>query len=226
MLFNMNWTDSIGRIHDKPTNGINPSSGNGWIYSAVYKKLGGELKLDDEAGKFCALNLVRNPPPYQEGQSPISRDEILGLAYLGYLKPEHLKGWSYSPYPTPKFNIIKLFKQASALVKWKETWQEKKLVLMHRNTFWKEGYDQIYRFAFSVPYSDRHFILQCWGKYNIFWHLVHKLLLRKPSTDRSGRQIRWLKTGEDLEALVNYHPANSPISLLAKEKLAHVPSRT
>ena len=33
------YTDKYGRYHDKPTDGVNPSSNNGWIYTAYAKYL-------------------------------------------------------------------------------------------------------------------------------------------------------------------------------------------
>jgi hypothetical protein len=213
----MKWKDSAGRIHDRPTDGENPSSDNGWLYTAVLKKLTGvkPVGLDDHSAMYCCYNLVRHPPQFtNRPYVPISRDEILGLAYLGYLKPQHLNGWNFSPYELPRLNPIKLFKQASKLVNWKETWKQKTLVLMHRNTFWQQGFDQMYRFAFSVPYSDRHFILKCWGKYNPIWHLVHIIESRKQPENRSSRQIRFLKTGKDKDAVRNYYGDEHPMSKL------------
>ena len=89
----MTYIDKYGRYHHKPTDGINPSSGNGWIYTAYAVKLGlpvNKYKLN-ECFKLCSQNgiLIRNP---NMETSPISRDEILGLAKLGLLKPKVIKG--------------------------------------------------------------------------------------------------------------------------------------
>jgi hypothetical protein len=208
----MIYTDKYGRIHDKPTDGVNHSSGNGWIYSALAVFLGVPLELDKEGAKWCAENLSRHPYVTTVGAdtSPISRDEVLGLAYLGYLKPEHLKGWSFSPFPIPSFNPIKLFKQAYSLVDWKTK------TLKHRTTFWKTGCDQIYRFAFSVPLSDRHFLNKCWGRYNPFWHLVHVLAMYKQPTHRTSRMLRFLKTGKDVDAVANYFGEGHPLTTASR----------
>lgn len=90
--------------------------------------------------------------------------------------------------------------------------------MKHRNTFWQQSYDQIYRFAFSVPWSDRHTILRINRRYNLWWHLMHIILNRK-TDNRSGRQLYWFKTGKDIEGVINYHNPESPITILAKEKL-------
>lgn len=192
------FTDKFGRVHDKPTDGVNPSSNNGWYYSAVVDKLGLAVNIDMEAAKKCAEELVRHPIPV-ENCPPISREEIMGLAYFGALKPHHLKGWNFSPYPVPKFNLVETIKQANSCV---ESYRPFKL--KHRNTFWQQGYSQLYRFAFSVPFSDRHFLNKCWGRYNLFWHIVHILTLRKQPENRSSRMVRYLKTGQDQESVINY----------------------
>lgn len=188
------FTDQYGRIHDVETNGIHSSSDNGWLYSAVAKKVGVEINLNPSAAEYCAENLERHPMtvanrPYV----PMSRDEILGLAYLGYLKKHHLKGWNFSPYPLPKLNPVKLVQQL---------WRIRK---EHRTFFWRNNLDQVYHVAFMVPLQDRHFLLQQWGEYNFFYHFIHILDSLRSPTDRSSRQIRFLKTGKDKAGVVNYY---------------------
>jgi hypothetical protein len=226
--FAMNYTDRYGRIHDAPSLNGESSSDNGFFYSAVYKKLGGKVTIDPAVLKYCAENLQRHPATVtnRDMQIPISRDEILGLEYLEPGSTKVLeRGWSFSPYKVPAFNPFKLASQVFKLINWSKFKSLSSLLddkidpLKHRNTFWKEGYDQIYRFAFSVPISDRHTILQINGKYSMFWHLVHKLTHASKSKNRSVRQLNWFKTGKDLEGVVNYHDAASPIHILAKEKL-------
>jgi hypothetical protein len=205
------YKDKWGRVHDKPKKeGSDYPSGNPWIYSAIATKLGESLTLTDSVGEICATRLVRHPDIYEYGSamSPISRDEILGLAHLGFLKPEHFKGWSYSPFVIPKFNLLDTLRQAYNLVDWKTR------TLKHRTTFWKEGYSQIYRFAFSVPFQDRHFINKCWGRYNPLWHLIHIIAHRKQPEHRTSRLLRYLKTGQDKEAVANYFGEQHPLSKL------------
>lgn len=205
------YTDKWGRLHDKPQKvGGGYPSGNPWIYSAIAVKLGYMPVIQEGVGETCADRLVRHPDIFEYGQkmSPISRDEILGLAYLGYLKPEHLDGWNYSPFPLPKFSLFDTLRQAYNLVDWKTR------TLKHRTTFWKEGYSQIYRFAFSVPFQDRHFLNQQWGRYNPIWHLIHVLAHRKQPEHRTSRLLRYLKTGQDKEAVANYFESQHPLSKL------------
>ena len=90
--------DSYGRLHHKPCiNGV-PSSNNGWMYTAYADKL---LTIDlDRNGLIECFNkciikdardnrsfVIRSPG---KDLPPMSRDEILGMAALGLLKPTHL----------------------------------------------------------------------------------------------------------------------------------------
>lgn len=187
-----NYQDQWTRYHDKPTDGINPSSNNGAIYTAYAVKLG--LPVNEtllyECFKDCVkqrsdgqLYTIRSPDKLTP---PQSRDEILGMAALGFLQPCHLDGWSFSPYSIPKFSVVELIKQVIELKG------------QHRNYFWKNNLDQIYRFAFSVPIQDRAFILECWGETKSLRYLFYKgvaLLDSKFGTPKNG--IPWLKYGGD-----------------------------
>lgn len=88
-----NYFDKWKRVHDKPCIGEEPKSNNGWIYTAYLKKIGYQVDLmslstcfrqckqiNPETGE---LYLVRSP--YKD-YPPMSRDEILGMVYLGFLK--------------------------------------------------------------------------------------------------------------------------------------------
>jgi hypothetical protein len=205
------YQDQWGRYHDKPCKDGEPSSGNGWIYSAYAAKAG--LPLNDtllnecfrdciakrEDGKVC---FTRHP----EGrftEVPISRDEILGMAALGLLRKGHLNGWSFSPYPLPRFRLIMLIKQA------KEAYGK------HRNYLWLNGLQQLYRFAYSVPLQDRYFLLT---NSNIESNVVAKAfywayakvqsLVTKP---KNG--IHWLKHGgeKNKEIMKAEFPADHPL---------------
>lgn len=184
------YTDMWGRLHHKPTDGISPSSGNGWIYTAYYHKAGGKLDFTIlyECFKDCVkqhkngqLFTTRSPDKLTP---PQSRDEILGLAHLGFLKPSHLNGWNFSPFPLPRFSIIKLVKQL---------WECKG---KHRNYFWQNQLSQVYHVAFSVPLQDRAFMLECWGETKSLRYFFYKavaVLDSKIGKPKNG--IGWLKYG-------------------------------
>jgi hypothetical protein len=198
----MSFQDKDGMYHDKQCIDSQPSSNNGWIYTAYAHKakLSYNQILVFETFKKCkmpnkdlphGIYLIRTP---YRACPPISRDEILGMAALGFLKPHHLDGWNFSPYPLPKFNLITAIKQFLELRG------------KHRNYFWQNNMNQVYRFAFSVPLQDRHFILSKWGKFNLFYWAVAKIdSLFKP---KSG--MDWLKYDKGLDVMKEEFPEDHP----------------
>lgn len=184
------YQDQWTRYHDKPTDGINPSSNNGGVYTAYAVKSGlsvDRLKLKECFDLCCKETanghsyLIRNP---NKELPPISRDEVIALAYLGFLKPSHLNGWNFSPYPLPKFSLVELVKQLLELRG------------KHRNHFWQNNFSQVYHVAFSVPLQDRAFLLECWGETKSLRYFFYKgiaMLDAKFGKPKNG--IHWLKYG-------------------------------
>lgn len=228
----LTYQDKWGRFHDKPCYDGKYSSNNGWTYSSYAQKVGLELNYFSlqECFNQCLNNgkFVNRSP--NDPTPPPSREEILGLASLGFLKPQHLNGWNFSPRPIPKFNAIKLLQQLWQLrpsIGKKYRWEDgediydgRTLVWKHRNYFWENNLDQIYRFAFSVPLVDRHFLNQQWGEFCPFYWFIAKCdsLLGKESG------IRYLKYSDEASskrkvklalAMVKEFPEDHPI----REKL-------
>lgn len=214
-----NYIDIYGRYHHKVVTVANPTpSGNGWIFTAYAAKLNLPLNLSqlEKGFKACKqvnevnghLYFIRNP---NSVTSPISRDEILGMSALGLLQPRHLYDWNFSPYTMPRFSLFKLAKQLLELA---PTLVGKTLEYKHRNYFWQNNLDQIYRFAFSVPVTDRAFILEKWGKLSLLnpVHLFYiaaakldKLFTKKPNG------ISWLKYGIGKKEMGQEFPEDHPI---------------
>ena len=204
--------DSWGRVHDKICKEGKPSSNNGWIYTAYLQKSEHELEYDklERCFRECKqidptsglFYLTRSPHKFEP---PISRDEILGMAALGLLKPRHLNGWNFSPYVVPKFNIVRLiFQVIEARNK-------------HRNYFWNNKLDQLYRFAFSVPIQDRAFLLESFGETKSFMYLFYKSIAfidSKFSNPKNG--IHWLKYGgeERKKIMQQEFPEDHPLRQL------------
>jgi len=57
----VSFTDKYERVHDQEVEDGKPSSDHGWFYSAVYKRLGGQLNLDLDTLKVCVEKLKRHP---------------------------------------------------------------------------------------------------------------------------------------------------------------------
>lgn len=211
-----NYQDKYGRYHHKPCIDGEPSSNNGWLYTAYLNKLK-PINLLREQLASCYRQCVQQDEhsgrlyiersPYKS-LPPMSRDEILGIAALKLLRPSHIKGMNFSPRPIPRFNP---FKFAAQLWELRPTLLSDgtggyELEFKHRNYFWENNLDQLYRFAFSVPLTDRHFILKQWGKFNLFYWAIAKI--DSLSSKRSG--IRYLKYDKDLAAMLEEFPEDHP----------------
>ncbi len=213
-----NYIDKYGRVHNKPVTDSDPyPCNNAWIYSALFEKAGGSLDALAMSYAFieCSVPALKRNPG--ESRIPISRDEILGMSALGFLYPHHLNKWSFSPFPIPRFSAIKLLKQL---------WQLRPslvsdgvggyvLVYKHRNYFWQNNLDQIYRFAFSVPLTDRHFILKNWSKPS---HVFYAALAKLDSLGKKKNGISYLKYGKGREEMLLEFPKDHPIQQLLTEK--------
>jgi hypothetical protein len=213
-----NYIDKYGLYHHKAVINGEPSSNNGWIYTAYAQKVGcpiSELDLhlcfqNCEVYSPEKAGYILNRLPGKTSV-PISRDEILGMTALGVLNLETSRsfdGWNFSPYPLPPFSLIKFVKQLWELkprgfplslaypveFRWK-----------HRNYFWQNNLDQLYRFAFSVPLQDRHFMLKKWGKFS--WlkpsHLFYATVAKVDSKFGKASGIRFLKYGTDIGEFIN-----------------------
>ncbi len=199
-----NYQDKYGRYHHKPCINGEPSSNNGYIYTAYADKLG--LPLNDSELQFCFNKCVNEHNTFilrspGKGLPPMSRDEILGAAALGLLKARNLQGWSFSPRPIPRFNLFKLIAQLLE-VRGK-----------HRNYFWENNLDQLYSFAFSVPIQDRDFILDNTDKkVNVFAALFYSAVATIDKWVNEPSGITWLKYGKGLEEMKSEFPADHPIN--------------
>jgi hypothetical protein len=198
--------DRNGFLHDAPVNEAgDESSDNKFFYTAIGIKNGMSLTFDKHHTTYCAYHRVRHMPPTHRPYVPISRDEILGLVELGYgkdlfYKNDKFQGWNFSPYPLPRLNPLLILKQANDCI---ESYRPFKL--KHRNTFWKQGYSQMYHLAFSVPLSDRDYINQKLGRFrNPIYRFIAWLDKRKRSDNRSSRNIQNFKYGGDIGAIHNY----------------------
>lgn len=224
-----NYLDQYSRYHNKPvTDTDSVPTNNGWIYTAYYQKAYGSLpdyrkNIDCfvECRSFQPKRILRSPGKINP---PISRDEILGLVSLSLVIPVHLNGWNFSPYPIPAFSLTKLLSQVwelrpkFALVDFPGfTIKLPDIQFRHRNYFWKNNLDQLYRFAFSVPLQDRAFILQKWGTFR-WYKPSHAFYAAISGVDKGlgwfkPTAIRWLKYGEERNKaeMLKEFPEDHPI---------------
>jgi len=225
--------DKYGRLHDKPCKDGEPSSNNGFIYSAYAKKLGLEINIPPEFCTICAIDYVRHPRYVKQDQVPMSRDEILGLAYLGYISDKLVNGgWSFSPFPLPRLNPLKLLSQLWQLRPIygrvdgvSERLPRRELIWKHRNYFWENNLDQVYHIAFSVPVTDRAFILECWGETKSLRYFFYKTIAWVDSKLPKENGIRWLKYGKSLEGMQKEFPEDHPLNKYTSKSMADLFAR-
>lgn len=201
----MIYHDKYGRIHNKPVTESNPyPCNNAWLYTAYYGEVTEKYMPVYEAYEDCTQTgvLYRNP---LQATPPVSRDEVLGLVYLGYLGCLTRNGWDFSPYRIPPCNFFKLVSQL---------WEARN---QHRNYFWENKLDQIYRFAFSVPIQDRYFILEINKEFKWYKpsHLFYKAVAYFDSKG-SPSGLRYLKYGGEAnkKAMLEEFPEDHPIRKL------------
>jgi hypothetical protein len=248
-----NYKDQYGRYHNKPVTDTDPvPTNNSWLYTAYTRKVGlpvDNLKIKDCFFNHCHLIqedrnpvLLRNPNKYSP---PFSRDEFLGCVELGLLQNyKTFHGWNFSPYAIPKFSLPKLLSQLWELrpsYHWlskddllelgEDHYNEMKMRLFlrmrftpkHRNYFWQNNLDQLYRFAFSVPLQDRYFILKKWDSFKWYKpsHILY-LTIAKIDAKLSPSGLRWLKYAKTvtwnskkekllIDSMVQEFPADHPI---------------
>lgn len=212
----MNYVDECGLWNVKPVGPDNKPTGNdGWIVTAYAVKCGFKINQElitktwERLKKIGPLPIERLPnkeTPY------CSRDVMLGLGALKLITVDDLiaHDWKFSPKPIPKFDIFKLANQLwqlrPRLVKWK-------IIFAHRNYFWENNLDQIYRFAYSVPLQDRAFYYRIAGRcVPFFYYLIESIDEKLKPGSNSGTLIRWLKYDRqpDTSVWVDYFSIDHP----------------
>lgn len=234
----MNYFDKYNRVHNKPVTLEAPiPSNNSWIFTAYLTEVDGKSRNLKGCFDLCCVEgkFVKRSP--EKFNIPMSRDEVLGATALGLLKPGHLNDWNFSPFPLPRFSPTKLVKQLWEL---RPRLLAKKYITLfeffggnyiklplginiaykHRNYFWQNNLDQLYRFAFSVPVQDRYFILKKWGKFRFYKpsHLFYAAVAKVDSLMPKKSGIKFLKYGgeKNKAAMVKDFPDDHPIVLAVK----------
>jgi hypothetical protein len=223
------YQDKDGRLHHKEVTEANPfPSNNAFIYSAYGRKVGLFINIDKKALSICSMHNLRHLKEDVWPQVPTSRDEVLGLSYLGYTPSELTDTWKFAPddYSIPPFSLSKLITQAKLLLIIQPYYKKVLGIdikmwhfeLSHRNTFWKNKLDQIYRFSFSVPIQDRYSILKWSGRFK-FYLPSHLLYATTSMIDRLGKpsRLNYLKYGgeKNMKEMVGEFTQDHPISIKA-----------
>lgn len=217
------YRDADGFYHDAPVTKANPlPSNNKFIYSAIYyhvaKRVGFGMPTFNTS--LVRVHYDRRVRHLNKEAPPLSRDEIIGMAYLKtqvarqiirddfcYL-PTHLKMPVFNPFALV-YQLIKLW------------WVTRKLQGSEkRNYFWQnKGFEQLFRLpsAFTLPLHDRAFIYRCAGhRIPTIYRWIENYDKKRKAKGRSSASIRAFKYSGDLQNFVNYFPKDHPIVGLIK----------
>lgn len=160
-----NFQDQWTRWHHKESDGINPPSHNGWIYSAYSKYLAPgttEPQLLFECYRQCKRSLY----PVKVDRSPnlikppLSKDEVIGLASLGLLTDNELRNSYYNFCNLDadfdrKLSLSNTIKAIKALFKIRKE---------HRNYAWQQNITETYPLLFKLPPWDIYYIKKLYKK--------------------------------------------------------------
>lgn len=153
-----NYQDKNTMWHDKPVVSGEPSSNNGWIYSAY------SVYLAPKSLNYHKLNTVyiactRSLGPVKIDRlpgmktPPMSKDEIIGLVSLGFLSVKDLEASSWNfcnleGFKHRKLSVIRAWRAAKALYSIKNE---------HRNYVWENNMVDAYPLVFRLAPWDVYY---------------------------------------------------------------------
>jgi len=200
--------------HDKPCVNGEPSSNNGWIYTA-YSKYLAPRTTNHELITMRFNNCVRSYSPLRFDRlpdkihPPVSKDEVIGAVSLGRLSASDLElnHWNFcnlDNYEPKKFTIGNAIKAAKLLYKIRKE---------HRNFVWQNNMTDAYNLTFYLPPEDQYYVLKFFGKRaGILRTIIFYIntLLTLTGKNKSAKMLKWLQL-EDLK-----HPL---LRFINKDKL-------
>lgn len=190
-----------GLYHDKPVVNNEPSSNNGWIYTAYSKYLGGNIDRVriQTTYQFCTRSytplLVDRLP--NKATPPFSKDEVIGCVSLGLLHNKELENSHYNFCNINrdfdrKLTFRSFIKAAKALYKIKDE---------HRNYVWENEIVDAYPLAFKLAPWDIYYCKRMAGEKpsileSTLFYLNAYQTIR--SGNKSVRMLLWLQL-EDMK---------------------------
>ena len=215
------YQDKYTRYHDKPVKADKePSSNNGWIYSAYSKYLAPNTTDFDELLKCfnkCDRSVVRSvlvDRSPNEPSPPLSKDEVIGLVSFAQINDMELKRsfWNHCnlEYKKVPLTFKTALKAAYTLYKMNKT--VKKLGLEgsdKRNYVWENDIQDAYPLAFYLPPQDQYYVNRFYGKstsivQKVFFYINFILTLTRG--DKSSRMLLWLQLEDLQHYLLKYIP--------------------
>ena len=203
------YVDKYGLYHHKKVVEGEPSSNNGWIYTAYAALLG--ITIDKMRLIDCFQRCIISSEPFKmnrlpgKGLPPMSRDEVLGLVSLGILDDHILYKQHYQFCNLPNFEPKSLWK-VSWVKALKAAWRIRN---SHRNALWDEP--DLWHFGFRLPPQDTYYVIKKAGGRPGFLHTLYFYV----STYNSGSHlIPWLKLKSlGMEKSWLYRRINLPLAL-------------
>ena len=182
-----------GLYHDKACQNGEPSSNNGWIYTAyayalgvnVYTKLN-PRKIILDCFNFDHEDFILNRLP-NKTYPPLSKDELIGMVTIypdfRFWKSFHYTGWKY----------FREWQKTSLLEQLKAVWS---LRNKHRNFVWKNNVRNAYPIVFRLGPSDRYYVKNVLRQQtSLFETLAFYMstIAIALGSNTSAKNLRWLQ---------------------------------
>jgi hypothetical protein len=217
------YQDKYTRYHDKPVNSDkDPSSNNGWVYSAYAKYLAPNttdfdaiLSCFDKCNRSKDGSLLVDRSP-NDPTPPLSKDEIVGMVSFAQINDIELKKshWNHCnlEYEKEPLSFKNVTKAVIALLKMNR--EIKKLGLEgseKRNYVWEKEIKEAYCLAFLLPLQDQYYVNRFYGKsttllQKIFFYI--SLILTLTKGGKSSRMMLWLQLSDLNHWCLRFVPKN------------------
>lgn len=194
------YQDKWTRWHDRKLRlDGEPSSNNGWIYTAYASYLV-PRSVNPELLEICYKKCVRDLAPIKvdrspyKSQPPLSKDEVIGLVHLKLLKPESLKASHWNFCSLPEYDQSKYLLTIKTLLKAvKALWKIRK---EHRNYVWQNQVTAAYPLAFRLMPWDTYYVNKYFNR-KVKWYETLAFginyLFVLLGNDDSIRNLTWLQ---------------------------------
>lgn len=175
-----------GLYHDKPVINGEPSSNNGWIYTAYAKK----LHLMTGNYQQLMFKCLSTEPPFlinrlpDKKYPPISKDELIGMFSLNHDFFYVLQRWNFISVKVKK---VPVYRQILAMLK---------LINKHRNYVWQNNLTDAYPIVFKLPASDRYYMKKVMKENYSYFEMISfyiNYIFTIYGDNTSSKNILWLQ---------------------------------
>lgn len=206
----MTYQDKDTFWHDKPSKDGNPSSNNGFIYTAYAKYLAPyttdytkvKARFDKCVKSLDPLRITRLPG---QEEPPTSKDEIIGMVSLGLLSDYDLRS-NYYNYCSLDVDFERKLSLKSFWRAVKSLWGIRK---EHRNHVWQNNMVETYCLAYKLTPNHIYYVRRMAGKSAGVIPTVHfylNALFTYFKGKRYSRMILWLKLQDLNHPLLRFVP--------------------